>query len=166
MVLIISNQPKIENFSDEYFISLAIKEAEKAKKYGDIPVGALIVRDNIIISKAHNQIERYGNPLLHAEIIAIQSAAKKIEYKHLYECVLYVNLEPCVMCSGAIILSRLKKVVFGASDSKTGGIQSLYQIGNDSRLNHQIEVTSGIMQNECSIQIKNFFQELRINKKK
>lgn len=146
-------------------MSLAIKEAEKAKKYGDIPIGTLIVRDNIIISKAHNQIERKGNPLLHSEIIAIQSAAKKIGYKHLYDCVLYVNLEPCVMCSGAIILSRLRKVVYGASDPKTGGLNSLYQIGTDNRLNHKIDIKSAVLENECSIQIKKFFQELRINKK-
>ncbi len=147
-------------------MSLAIMEANKSSKFGDVPIGCLIVRDNIILAKAHNQIEKKGNPLLHAEILAIKSATKKIAYKHLYDCTMFVNLEPCVMCSGAIVLSRLKRVVFGASDPKTGGIISLYQIANDSRLNHSVEVNAGVLQDICSDQIRNFFRELRINKKK
>ncbi len=158
-----NNYPK---FSDEYFISLTIKEAMKAYKYKDVPIGAIIVRGNEIIAKAHNKIERFGNPLFHAETLAIQSASKKIGYKHLYDCTLYVNLEPCIMCNGAIILSRLKRVVFGALDPKTGGTISLYSIANDSRLNHRCEVTSGILKDECSTLLKIFFKELRQNKEK
>jgi len=150
--------------SDEYFISLALKEAEKSLKYNDVPIGALIVRENDIIAKSHNKIERYGNPILHAEMLAIHSATAKIGYKHLYDCTLYVNLEPCIMCSGAIVLARLKRVVFGAYDIKTGGTSSLYAITSDERLNHRCEVAGGILQDECSMFVKNFFKELRQKK--
>lgn len=142
----------------------AIKQAEKSLLYDDVPVGAVIVYDGKIIGSGYNQIEKYKNPLKHAEINAIGSATKKIRYKHLLECDMYVTLEPCSMCAGAIVLSRLKRVFIGAKDPKTGACGSVFNILNDSRLNHNCEVISGILETECSIMLKDFFRKLRKKK--
>jgi len=146
---------------EDFFMKFAILESKKSLKSGDVPVGAIIVKDNKIISRAHNQIEKKGDSTAHAELLAIQKAIKKLGYKHLLDCTLYVTLEPCAMCAGAIVLARIPRVVFGATDPKTGACGSLYNIVNDKRLNHRCEVISGVLEDECSKLLKDFFKKLR-----
>lgn len=150
--------------NEEYFMQIALEEAEKALETGDIPVGAVIVFDDKIVGKGHNQIEKKNNSLLHAEMLAIKEAIKNIGYKHLLDCTLYVTLEPCAMCAGAIVLSRIKKVIYAAADLKTGAGGSIFNILQDSRLNHRVEVESGLLESESSYLIKNFFVNLRKDK--
>jgi tRNA(adenine34) deaminase len=147
--------------SDEYYMELALEEARKAKSNGDIPVGAVIIFDGKIVGKGHNQVEKKKNCIAHAEIIAIKKAMKNIGYKHLNDCTMYVTLEPCSMCAGALVLSRLKKVVFGATDPKTGAAGSLYNILQDDRLNHFVQIDSGILEDASSKLLKDFFRRLR-----
>jgi tRNA(adenine34) deaminase len=147
--------------NDEYYMNQAIKEARKAIAWGDVPIGAVVVLDGKIIARARNEVERRCDPLAHAEILAIKKAVKKNGYKHLLDATLYVTLEPCSMCCGAAVLARLKRIVFAANDTKTGAAVSLYNIPQDSRLNHRIEVSSGVLQSEASAIIKDFFKELR-----
>lgn len=148
----------------EKFMRAALKQAEKSLKTGDVPVGAVVVYNGEIIAKGYNQIEKKSNAIQHAEIIAINSAIKKYGHKHLLDCDLYVTLEPCSMCAGAIVLARLKRIFIGTDDPKTGGGGSIFNILNSPRLNHRCEVISGILQDECSAILKNFFKELRKNK--
>lgn len=143
----------------------ALKEARKSLRYGDVPIGAVVVFSNEIIARGHNQVEQRKDPFAHAEISAMAKAIKKIGYKHLLDCDLYVTLEPCSMCSGAIVLARIRNLFIGALDPKTGAAVSLYQIPEDERLNHRIVVKSGILETECSALIKEFFKELRTKKK-
>ena len=149
------------NSIDFFNIQIALSEAKKSLISADVPVGAIIVKDNKIISRAHNQIEQKGDSTAHAELLAIQKAIKKIGYKHLLDCTLYVTLEPCSMCAGAIVLARIPRVVYGATDPKTGACGSLYNIINDNRLNHRCEVISGVLEDECSKLLKDFFKKLR-----
>lgn len=139
----------------------ALKEAEKAYEKGEIPVGALIVVQNEIISRAHNIKETTFDPTAHAEILAIREAARILGAWRLTDATLYVTKEPCIMCSGAIVNSRIKRLVYGCNDSKGGGVVSLYNILNDKRLNHQVEITNGILEEECRAILKKFFKELR-----
>jgi len=152
--------------TDEELIGLTIDEANLAPKHGDVPVGAVIVYKNKVIASAHNQREKNIDPTGHAEIIAIRDAAKKIGSWYLNECTLAVTLEPCSMCAGAVISSRIKRLVFGAYDNKSGACGSLYNLCNDSRLNHQVEVAGGIMAEECGKLLKNFFADLRNKNRK
>lgn len=147
--------------SDEYFIREALKEAEKAYRKGEIPVGALIVVDGRIISKAHNQKETTFDPTSHAEMLAIREAARVIGAWRLLNATLYVTKEPCIMCSGAIINARIKRLVYGCDDPKGGAVVSLYKILQDDRLNHQVEITRGVLEEECREILRKFFQELR-----
>lgn len=149
------------NHEFEKFMRIALKEASKSLKNEDVPVGCIIVKNNEIISKAYNQIEKTGNPLKHAEIIAIEKAVKKIGYKHLLDCDIYVTLEPCSMCAGAIVLSRAKRVIYGASDFKTGACGSLLNIINNDKLNHRCKLISGVLKEECGKLLKDFFKDLR-----
>ncbi|WP_028842389.1 tRNA adenosine(34) deaminase TadA [Thermodesulfovibrio yellowstonii] len=146
---------------DEYFMKEALKEAEKAYKKGEIPVGALIVVNGEIISKAHNIKETTFDPTAHAEILAIREAARILGAWRLTDATLYVTKEPCIMCSGAIVNSRIKRLVYGCNDPKGGAVVSLYNILNDKRLNHQVEITNGILEEECRAILKRFFKELR-----
>ncbi len=146
-------------------MQLAINEAKKSLKTGDVPIGAIVVFDGKIIARGHNQVEFKKSPTAHAEVIAIEKAAKKIGYKHLLDCDLFVTLEPCAMCSGAIVLARIKRLVFGASDPKSGASVSLYNIPQDERLNHFVEIIPNVLEEECSKLLKDFFQKLRIDKK-
>ncbi len=139
----------------------ALKEAEKAYKKGEIPVGALIVVNGEIISKAHNIKETTFDPTAHAEILAIREAARILGAWRLTDATLYVTKEPCIMCSGAIVNSRIKRLVYGCNDPKGGAVVSLYNILNDKRLNHQVEITNGILEEECRAILKRFFKELR-----
>jgi len=146
--------------SDEYWMRCALKEAQKAFDEDEIPVGAVIVKDENIISRAHNQTELKGDSIAHAEILVLERARKKVG-KWLHGCTLYVTLEPCSMCAGALVLSRIDKVVFGAFDPKNGAVGSLYNILYDTRLNHNPKVVFGVLQVECSQILKKFFTSKR-----
>ena len=150
--------------SDEYFMNEAIKEALKAYEKGEIPVGAVVVVNGEIVSRAHNIKETTNDPTSHAEILAIREAGRDLGAWRLTEATIYVTKEPCIMCSGAIVNARIKRLVYGCDDKKGGGALSLYKIVQDSRLNHQVEVKKGVLEEECSLLLKKFFKELRNTK--
>jgi len=150
--------------SDEYFMNEAIKEALKAYEKGEIPVGAVVVINGQIVSRAHNIKETTNDPTSHAEILAIREAGRALGAWRLTEATIYVTKEPCIMCSGAIVNARIKRLVYGCDDKKGGGALSLYKIVQDSRLNHQVEVKRGVLEEECSLLLKKFFKELRNTK--
>ena len=139
----------------------AIKEAKKAYREGEIPVGAIVVHENKIIGRGYNQVELLQDPTAHAEMIAITAAANHLQSKWLHDSTLYVTIEPCPMCAGAIVLSRMKRVVYGVPDVKTGAHSSLFNLLNDPRLNHQVEVVPGMQREACSILMIDFFKSLR-----
>lgn len=139
----------------------AIKEAIKAYKKLEVPVGVVIVKDNKIIARAHNVKEEKKDTTKHAEIIAIQKASKKLENWRLTDCEMYVTLEPCSMCAGALINSRIKKLYIGAMDAKTGAVGSVLNLLEDYKFNHKVEVKTNILEQECSNILQNFFKELR-----
>ena len=145
----------------EDYMKLAINEAKKAYGQLEIPVGAIIVKDGKVIAKAHNEKEQKQDTTKHAEILAIQKASKKLKNWRLIDCDMYVTLEPCSMCAGALIQSRVRKVFIGAMDEKTGSCGSVLNLLEDYTFNHQVEVEYGICQEECEILLKNFFKELR-----
>ena len=142
----------------------AIKEARKAQKSGDVPVGAVVVLNNNIIGRGHNQVELLNDPTAHAEMIAITSATATIHEKWLRDASLYVTVEPCSMCAGAAVLARLKQVIYGVPDVKTGAHSSLFNLLNDPRLNHRIEVVPGIQKEACAALMFGFFESLRKKK--
>lgn len=153
------------NTSDHLkFMQLAYEQAEIAYSLGEVPIGAILVKDDEVIASAYNQTEYVQNPIRHAEILAIESAAKVLHTRRLIDCTLYVTLEPCMMCAGAIVLSRIPRVFYASTDLKSGAVMSLYEALNDPRLNHQCEVHQGIMNEECSMLLSKFFQELREGK--
>ena len=145
----------------EYYMKQALKEAEKAYRKLEVPVGAVIVKDGKIIARAHNQKETKTDTTKHAEILAIQKASKKLESWRLIDCEMYITLEPCSMCAGAIINSRIKKVYIGAMDEKTGAVGSVLNLFEDYTFNHKVESETGIMKKECQETLKKFFKELR-----
>jgi tRNA(adenine34) deaminase len=147
--------------ADEGYMQRALELAAFAGAKGEIPVGALIVRSGEIIAESGNLKEANQDPLGHAEILVIRQAAEALGRWRLSGCTLYVTLEPCTMCAGAIIQSRLDRVVYAATDPKAGAVQSLYQVLSDSRLNHKPLVTHGVLQAEASAQLKDFFRALR-----
>jgi tRNA(adenine34) deaminase len=162
----VSNKGVINvSFSDEYYIREAMKEAEKAKTKNEVPIGAIVVLKDEIIGRAHNLRETTQNAVTHAEMLAIQEACQRIGSWRLEEAVLYVTLEPCPMCSGAIILSRISKVVYGAKDPKAGCAGTLMNLLQDSRFNHQCELKIGVLEQECSQMLSDFFKEIRMMKK-
>lgn len=142
-------------------MTLALSLAESAEKLDEVPVGALIVKDGKLISTGINLREMQQDPTAHAELVAIRKATKLLNSWRLVDCTLYVTLEPCVMCAGAISQSRIGRVVFGTHDPKGGGLGSLYEIHQDSRLNHNFPITAGIFQEECAQQLKSFFKKKR-----
>lgn len=148
----------------------AMAQAERAAELGEVPVGAVIVRDGIVLARGYNKKESRHDPTAHAEIIALRAAAKKLGSWRLEGCELYVTLEPCVMCMGALLQARIKRLVFATEDPKAGACGSLYDLSNDMRMNHRFKVKSGIMQKEASLILKDFFRTLRktrfSNKKK
>lgn len=152
--------------NDEYYMKLAIEEAKKAQKLGEVPIGAIIVKNNEVIASAHNLRETVQLPTAHAEHIAIERASKVVGSWRLEECKLYVTLEPCVMCAGAIVMSRIPKVVYGATDPKGGCSGSLMNLLEESRFNHRAEVIKGVLEQECGDLLRNFFRELRLKKSK
>ena len=147
------------------YMSEALNLAKKAREKGEVPVGAVVVFENRIIGRGYNRREQLQSALAHAEIMAITEASKEIGSWRLENCELYVTLEPCVMCSGAILQSRIKKLIFGADDPKGGGVVSLFNLLTDSRLNHRVEIESGIMKLECSNILTDFFKEIREKQK-
>jgi len=153
------------NQNDEYYMRAAIEAAKVAEENGDVPIGAVIVKAGKIIGRAYNQREQLQDPTAHAEIIALTQAAAAVENWHLDGCTIYVTLEPCPMCAGALVLARMDRLVYGCDDPKTGAVKSLYNIVQDERLNHRLEVTSGILAGECSRQLQNFFARRRTEKK-
>jgi len=147
--------------TDEYFMHLALNEAKKALKKKEVPVGCILVCKNEVISKGYNLREKNQNPLHHAEIIAINKAARKLKSWRLSDITIYVTLEPCPMCAGAMLQARIKRLVYGTEDPKSGAVNSLMNLTQDKRLNHQIETESGILREECSTILKDFFKSLR-----
>lgn len=143
----------------------ALKEAGKAAKKGEVPVGAVVVHDGKVIARGHNKREAILDPSAHAEMAAIRGASKKIRSWRLTGATLYVTLEPCVMCMGAIMLSRIPRLVFGALDPKAGACGSLYDISKDLRLNHRVEVMRGVLAEESGALLKGFFSSLRADKR-
>ena len=157
----------IENIpNDTFFMKEAVKEAKKAFESGDVPVGAVVVYENRVIGSGHNQVELLSDPTAHAEMIAITAATATINEKWLRQATLYVTVEPCAMCAGAAVLARLKKLVYGVNDIKTGAHSSLFNLLNDPRLNHKIKVVPGVMKSECAQLMVEFFESLRKNEKK
>jgi len=146
---------------DEQYMRIAIEQASIAEEKGDVPIGAVIVYQNRIIAKAHNQREELQDPTAHAEIIALTQAAAYIKSWRLHGCTIYVTLEPCPMCAGALVLARIDRLVYGCDDPKTGACRSLYNIVQDDRLNHRLDVTSGILADECTKQLQHFFKKRR-----
>lgn len=149
---------------DEKYMKIALKEAKKAYKEEEVPVGAIIVKDGIIVAKAHNQKEGKTDTTKHAEIIAIQKASKRLKNWRLEDSTLYVTLEPCTMCIGAIIGARIKRVCFGAMDEKTGACGSVINIPKDYPFNHVVEVEGNILEEESRNLLQDFFKELRKKK--
>ena len=150
----------------EKFMKEALKEAKKAYEKEEVPVGCVIVKDGKIIARAHNLKETKYDTTKHAEILAIQKASKKLKSWRLIDCDMYVTLEPCSMCAGAIINSRIRKIYYGASDEKTGAIGSVFNLLEDYKFNHKVEYQSGIMQEECEEILKEFFKYLRKRRNK
>ena len=140
----------------------ALKEAKEAFEEDEVPVGAVIVSQKRIIAKAHNQVERLKDPTAHAEMIAITQAASTLGSKWLNEASIYVTIEPCSMCAGALVLARIKNIVYGAQDPKTGACGSVVNLVNHQKLNHRIAVKSGILKEECGLLLKEFFSHKRI----
>ncbi|ABY41286.1 tRNA adenosine(34) deaminase TadA [Bacillus mycoides] len=151
---------------DIYFMQLAIEEAKKAEAIQEVPIGAVIVLDGEVISVAHNLRETEQRSIAHAELLAIDEACKKLGTWRLEDATLYVTLEPCPMCAGGIVLSRIKRVVYGASDPKGGCAGTLMNLLTDERFNHQCEVVPGVLEEECGTLLTIFFRELRKKRKK
>ena len=146
---------------DVRFMEEALKEAKIAYSLQEIPVGAIVVYNKRIITRAHNRKEELQDPTAHAEMLALQKAARYLGTWHLENATLYVTLEPCPMCAYAMVLARIKRLVFGASDPKTGAAGSVVNIIQNKKFNHQIEITKNILNKECSLILKNFFLEKR-----
>ena len=146
---------------DRQFMAAAVNQASIAAENGDVPVGAIIVYENKIIAKGYNQRHQLGDPTAHAEIIALTAASEHIANWRLHGCTIYVTLEPCCMCAGACVLARLDRLVFGCDDPKAGACGSLYNIVQDSRLNHRLSVTKGVLADDCALMLQEFFQKKR-----
>ena len=148
---------------DETFMREALLEARHAASAGEVPVGAILVHDNAVIARGRNAREREQDPTAHAELMVIQEAARKLKSWRLTDTTIYVTLEPCLMCAGAMLQARISRLVFGAWDPKAGACGSLFAVHEDHRLNHQIEVTQGPLESECRDVLRQFFQRVRQN---
>ena len=143
----------------------ALVEAAAAQRLGEVPIGAVLVKDGHIFGRGHNLRETSNDPTSHAEMVAIRQAAAAVNSWRLIDCTLYVTLEPCVMCMGAIILARIPRLVFGCRDPRAGAVGSIYDFSKDERFNHRVAVTEGVLAEECSEIVSRFFSELRSRKK-
>ena len=150
--------------SVNYFMKLALNEAKQAAWIGEVPIGALVVQNGHVIGTGHNLREHSQNALDHAEILAIQEACQTLHSWRLDDCDLYVTVEPCLMCAGAMINARIRHLYYGTDDPKAGAVKSLYQVLSDQRLNHQVAVTGGIDQRQAAEQMRNFFRKARKRK--
>ncbi len=148
--------------SHQRFMVKAIQLAEKAFEEGEVPVGAIVVHNNQIVGKGYNQVERLNDPTAHAEMLAISAACDTLGEKYLSECTLYVTLEPCPMCAGALVWSKIGTVVYGASDSKAGACGSVFNIAQNHQLNHRAEIIQGILEADCQYLLTSFFSSRRM----
>lgn len=151
---------------DQDWMEISLQEAAAAAALGEVPVGALVVHDGVIIGRGHNLRESSNDPTSHAEMIAIRQAAATLGSWRLLDCTLYVTLEPCVMCMGAIILARIPRLVFGCRDPRVGAVGSIYDFSQDERFNHRVAVTEGVLGETCSEMLSDFFRQLRAKRKK
>lgn len=153
----------LNRLMDEHrrWMGFALREAEAAYSAGEVPVGAVVVTEDHIVGRGHNRVEERNDPTAHAETIALRAACETLDSKHLPDCTLYVTLEPCSMCAGAAVLARIHRLVFGAFDEKAGAASTLYSIPRDDRLNHQIEILSGVESEAASKLLQGFFEERR-----
>ena len=147
-------------YNHEYFMKIALQQAKEAYDHGEVPIGAVIVNNNEVIAVARNEREELNQAIAHAEVLAIQKANEVLDSWRLDTCTMYVTIEPCPMCAGSIIQSRIKEVYYGASDKKSGSHKSIINLF-DQPFNHRVEITGGILEEECSSIMKSFFQELR-----
>ncbi len=147
--------------TDRRWMKKALREAERAFEAGEVPVGAVVVREGQLVGRGHNLVEKLRDPTAHAEMIAITAACETLGSKFLEGCTLYVTLEPCPMCAGAVVWARLPRLVFGAFDAKAGGASTLYNIPQDPRLNHHVEVISGVEADQASALLQGFFERRR-----
>jgi tRNA(adenine34) deaminase len=147
--------------SHEYFMQEALKEARKAALKGEVPVGAVIVKDGRVVGRGHNLTESEQSALTHAEMTALKKAAQKLKSWRLNDCDMYVTLEPCTMCGGAIVLSRISNLFYGTTDPKAGAVESTARVLDNPKLNHRVKVTGGILKEECSRILSEFFKEIR-----
>jgi tRNA(adenine34) deaminase len=148
---------------DELFMREALKEAHTAADEDEVPVGAVVVYEGRVIARGHNQIERLKDPTAHAEMLALTSATNLLGTKWLNAAIMYVTIEPCSMCAGALVLARVKEIVFGAKDFKTGACGSIVNIASHPKLNHRIKLRGGVLQEECARQLSDFFKKKRTN---
>lgn len=153
-------------FNDEYYMKEALKAAQNAYDAGEVPIGAVIVHNGEIIGRGFNRRNTEGNPLCHAEIIAINEAAHFMGDWRIEECTMYVTVEPCPMCAGAIVQARIPRVVYGAKNPKAGCAGSVLDVLNEPKLNHQVDVTEGVLKEECAAMMKEFFKRFRKKEKK
>ena len=162
----------MENFysetapEDSHYMEFALEEAAKAAEKEEIPVGAVVVWEGKVVGRGHNQREELQSPMAHAEILALQEASSRLRSWRLHECILYVTLEPCIMCVGAILQARISRLVFGCLDPKGGAVESLYRLCEDPRLNHHPAVTRGVLEGECGQILTEFFGRLRMKDSK
>jgi tRNA(adenine34) deaminase len=154
-------RPEQEDRDDVYFMRLALREAERALAHEDVPIGAVLVRAGEVLAAAHNERELRGDPTAHAEILALREASRAVGSWRLLGCSLYVNLEPCAMCAGAIVLARVPRVVFGATDPKAGAAGSVLDVLCEPRLNHRPEVLPGVLAPACGQLLSGFFASRR-----
>ena len=150
---------------DVSFMKLALQLAHHASQRGEVPVGAIVVHNTQIVGSGYNRREELQSPIAHAEILALDEAARKLGYWRLTECDLYVTLEPCIMCAGAVLQGRLRRLIFGCLDPKAGAVISLYRLCDDRRLNHQVPATAGVLAEECASILGKFFSSLREQKR-
>ncbi|WP_213996663.1 tRNA adenosine(34) deaminase TadA [Arsukibacterium sp.] len=151
--------------TDQHWMQRALQLAAKAEEAGEVPVGAVIVKDNMLIAEGYNQMISLNDPSAHAEMQAVRQAGQQLQNYRLTDCTLYVTLEPCSMCAGMLVHSRLARLVFGASDYKTGAAGSVMNLVQHPQLNHQLEVTGGVLAEECATRLSAFFQRRRQQKK-
>ena len=149
--------------SDKQNMRLAIFEAIKAYEEGEVPIGAVLMdnESGILICKNHNRIEQLEDATAHAEILTLRSASRKLNRRRLKNCTMYVTIEPCPMCAGALVLSRVERLVYGAADSKFGACESLFNVTNNPAMNHQLKITAGVLEEECRQLVQKFFSERR-----
>lgn len=146
---------------DKEMMARALSEARRAEEHGDVPIGCVVARDDEVVASAGNARERDRDPTAHAEILALRAAAAALGSWRLEGCSIYVTLEPCAMCAGAMVLARVSRLVYGAPDPKAGAVRTLYNIADDPRLNHRVQVTAGVLEGECAEQLRSYFSAKR-----